>query len=150
MKKLLALLLALVMVLSMAACGGNNAEAPKADAPAEAIEIGAIGTADAPVTVKVVCKDVFPDEADVQALCAAINEKMAAQGMYVNVQFVDPPASSYASAMPLAVMNGEVDADIIYFQGGDKPLADQGLLEDLGDIPGDALLALGKGGCLFL
>ena len=62
MKKLLALLLALVMVLSMAACGGNNAEAPKADAPAEAIEIGAIGTADAPVTVKVVCKDVFPDE----------------------------------------------------------------------------------------
>ena len=131
MKKLLALLLALAMVLSMAACGGNTAEEPKTDAPAEPIEIGAIGSADAPVTVKVVCKDVFPDEADVQALCAAINEKMAAQGMYVDVQFVDPPASSYASAMPLAVMNGEVDADIIYFQGGDKPLADQGLLEDL-------------------
>ena len=38
MKKLLALLLALVMVLSLAACGGNEApaatEAPKADAPA--------------------------------------------------------------------------------------------------------------------
>ena len=83
------------------------------------------------MTVKVVVKDVFPDEEDVIALCAAINEKMAAQGKYVNVVFAEPPASGYASAMPLAVMNGEVDADIIYFQGGDKPLADQGLLEDL-------------------
>ena len=38
MKKLFALLLALVMVLSMTACGGSSApaatEAPKADAPA--------------------------------------------------------------------------------------------------------------------
>lgn len=134
MKKLIALLLALSMVFTLAACGGNSAEAeaPAAEAPAaEPIEVGTIGSPDAPVTVKVVCKDVFPDEEDVIALCAAINEKMAAQGQYVNVEFVEPPASSYASAMPLAVMNGEVEADIIYFQGGDKPLADQGLLEDL-------------------
>ena len=133
MKKLIALLLAMVMVLSLAACGGNTeAEAPAADAPAaEPVVVGEIGSPDAPVTVKVVCKDVFPDEEDVQKLCAAINEKMAAEGKYVDVQFVEPPASGYASAMPLAVMNGEVDADIIYFQGGDKPLADQGLLEDL-------------------
>ena len=137
MKKLTALLLALAMVFALAACGGNTAEAPKAEAPkadapaAEPVEIGAIGTPDAPVTVKIVVKDVFPDEEDVVALCAAINEKMAAEGNYVDVQFVEPPASGYASAMPLAVMNGEVDADIIYFQGGDKPLADQGLLEDL-------------------
>ena len=133
MKKLIALLLALVMVLSLAACGGKT-EAPAADAPAaeaEPVVVGEIGSPDAPVTVKVVCKDVFPDEEDVIALCAAINEKMAAQGKYVDVQFVEPPASGYASAMPLAVMNGEVEADIIYFQGGDKPLADQGLLEDL-------------------
>lgn len=33
--------------------------------------------------------------------------------------------------MPLAVMNGEVDADLIYFQGGDQAVANQGLLEDL-------------------
>ena len=136
MKKLLALLLALTMVLSLAACGGNNDKPETPDAPASdetqaPVEVGTIGSADAPVTVKIVCKDVFPDEEDVKALCAAINEKMAANGQYVDVQFVEPPASGYASAMPLAVMNGEVDADIIYFQGGDKPLADQGLLEDL-------------------
>lgn len=136
MKKLISLLLALTMVFTLAACGGKT-EAPKADAPAadapaaEPVEVGTIGSPDAPVTVKIVVKDVFPDEEDVIALCAAINEKMAAQGKYVDVQFVEPPASGYASAMPLAVMNGEVDADIIYFQGGDKPVADQGLLEDL-------------------
>ncbi len=136
MKKVVSLLLVLAMMLTLAACGGTaeapKAEAPKADAPAaEPIEVGAIGSPDAPVTVKIVVKDVFPDEEDVINLCAAINEKMAAQGNYVDVQFVEPPASGYASAMPLAVMNGEVDADIIYFQGGDKPVADQGLLEDL-------------------
>ena len=136
MKKLISLLLALTMVFTLAACGGKT-EAPKADAPAadapaaEPVEVGTIGSPDAPVTVKIVVKDVFPDEEDVINLCAAINEKMAAEGMYVDVQFVEPPASGYASAMPLAVMNGEVDADIIYFQGGDKPVADQGLLEDL-------------------
>ena len=129
MKKLLALLLALTVLFGLVACG-----TPAADDDNNGGNVsddGTIGTPESPVTVKIVCKDVFPDEEDVKALCAAINEKMAAQGTYVDVQFVEPPASSYASAMPLAVMNGEVDADIIYFQGGDKPLADQGLLEDL-------------------
>lgn len=136
MKRIVSLLLVLAMMLTLAACGGK-AEAPKADAPAveapeaEPVAVGEIGSPDAPVTVKVVVKDVSPDEEDVIALCAAVNEKMAAQGKYIDLQFVEPPASGYASAMPLAVMNGEVDADIIYFQGGDKPLADQGLLEDL-------------------
>lgn len=153
MKKLIALLLTLVLVFSMAACSSNNTSAPSQDSnvqntpdtqenstpqePSDSQETPAveatIGSPDAPVEVKVVCKDVFPDEEDVQNLCAAINEKMAAHGMYVNVVFVEPPASSYATAMPLAVMNGEIDADIIYFQGDDKPVADQGLLVDLTD-----------------
>ena len=89
-----------------------------------------IGTEDAPVDVKIVEKDVFPDEEDVQNLCAEINKKMAAHGQYVNVQYVEPPADSYATALPLAVMNGEIDADIIYFQGGDQAVAAQGLLDD--------------------
>ena len=89
-----------------------------------------IGTADAPVDVKIMEKDVFPDEEDVQNLCKAINEKMAAHGQYVNVTFEEPPADSYSTALPLAVMNGEVDADLIYFQGGDQAVSAQGLLED--------------------
>ena len=51
MKKIIALLLALVMVMSLAACGGSSApaatEAPKADAPA------AEAPAAEPVTIKV-------------------------------------------------------------------------------------------------
>ena len=51
MKKLISLLLALVMVLGLAACGGNSApaatEAPKADAPTEAPKADA-PAADAP------------------------------------------------------------------------------------------------------
>ena len=90
-----------------------------------------VGRKDAPVTVKAVVKDVFPDEEDVVRLCAAIEEKMAVHGQYVKLVFVDPPASGYASAMPLAVLNGEIDADLIYFQGGDQAVSAQGLLEDL-------------------
>ena len=151
MKKLISLALALLLIVGcLAGCGSKEAEAEKpaetttnqpeaakpvdtneTPAPAEPAVEATIGSPDAPVDVKVVIKDVFPDEEDVQNLAAAINEKMAAQGQYVNLIFEEPPASSYATAMPLAVMNGEVDADIIYFQGGDQPLAAQGLLEDL-------------------
>lgn len=76
-------------------------------------------------------KDVFPDEEDVQLLREAINEKMAAHGQYVNLEFMEPPAGSYATAVPIAMMNGDVEADLIYFQGGDLALAQQGLFEDL-------------------
>ena len=134
MKKLLALVLCLSMVFGLVACGSGNEQPQSTQGQStntQAGETTQIGTPEEPVTVKVVVKDVFPTEEDVINLCAAINEKMAEQGMYVDVQFVEPPASDYATAMPLAVVNGETDADIIYFQGGDKPLADQGLLEDL-------------------
>ena len=55
MKKFLALLLALVMVLSLAACGGSDApaaEAPKADAPAAEAP-----KADAPAAAPAAYKD---------------------------------------------------------------------------------------------
>lgn len=130
MKKRISLLLVLSMLLCMFV-GSQSGMIVSASAAEESGEWPAIGSPDAPVTVKVVCKDVFPDEEDVIDLVAAINEKMAAHGQYVNVEFVDPPSSSYKTAMPLAVMNGEVDADIIYFQGGDEAVSAQGLLEDL-------------------
>lgn len=147
MKKLLSLILALTMVLCMfAGCQSNettpttqataaptqaSSQEPAQTADETSSEWPAIGTADAPVTVKVMVKDVFPSEEDVQKLQAVISEKMAAHGQYVNVEFAEPPASGYKTAVPLAMMNGEVDADLVYFQGGDQALAAQGLLEDL-------------------
>ena len=93
MKKHISLLLVLAMLICvLAGCGSGTApaettaaatQAAAATAAAEATDSEgwpAIGTPDAPVTVKVVCKDVFPDEEDVVSLVAAINEKMAAHG----------------------------------------------------------------------
>lgn len=157
MKKRIALMLAAALMgTSLTGCGTSQSEsggqtAEKTEAPAKQegetagessggtaaetadgkSEWPAIGTADAPVTVKVMIKDVFPDEEDVQLLVAAINEKMAAHGQYVDLQFVEPPAGSYATAVPIAMMNGDVDADLVYFQGGDLALSHQGLFEDL-------------------
>ena len=47
MKKLIAIILALVMVLSLAACGSNNADAPAADAPAADAPVAEAPTAPA-------------------------------------------------------------------------------------------------------
>lgn len=106
-------------VADVAGEAGNTAEWP------------AIGTADKPVNVTVLLKDVFPDEEDVILLRDAVVEKMADHGQYVDLQFAEPPAGSYATAVPLAMMNGDTDADLIYFQGGDLALSQQGLMEDL-------------------
>ena len=59
MKKLIALLLALVMVLSLAACGGSS-EAPAADAPAAEDEAP---VAQDPIKVGVLVADVSGEEA---------------------------------------------------------------------------------------
>lgn len=144
MKKLISMVLALAMILCVfAGCQSSAPAAPAATAaPAPAGEPAApaaegasewpaIGSPDAPVTVKIIIKDVFPADEEQQYLSAAINEKMAAHGQYINLEFCEPPASGYKSALPLAVMNGEIDADLIYFQGGDQAVAAQGLLEDL-------------------
>lgn len=142
MKKLISMVLVLAMVLCVFT--GCQSSAPAAtDAPADpagepaapaaegSSEWPAIGSPDAPVTVKIIIKDVFPSDEEQQYLSEAINEKMAAHGQYINLEFCEPPASGYKSALPLAVMNGEIDADLIYFQGGDQAVAAQGLLEDL-------------------
>lgn len=141
MKKLLSFALILALMLAcLAGCGGNNSTdnttgndttGNSQNSGGDTEETATIGSPDAPVDVKIVIKDVFPDEEDVQLLAQNINEKMAAHGQYINLIFLDPPASSYDTAMPLAVMNGETDADLIYFQGGDQAVAEQGLLEDL-------------------
>lgn len=90
-----------------------------------------IGTKDSPVTVKIVMKDVLPDEEDVKLLAEQINKKMSAHGQFIDLQFLEPPAGSYSTALPIAMMNGDIDADLVYFQGGDLALANQGLFEDL-------------------
>lgn len=139
MKKKAALFMAAVIAgTTLAGCGGKTEETKPAAsetkaAPVEgqSAEWPAIGTADQAVPVTIMIKDVFPDEEDVQLLRDAIVEKMAGHGQYVDLVFAEPPAGSYSTAVPIAMMNGDVEADLIYFQGGDLPLSQQGLFEDL-------------------
>lgn len=114
MKKLLSLVLALALVFSCTAA------------------LADIGTADNPVKVTMLLKDMPADDPAGQAFCAALNEKLAAQGVYVDFSFVDAPAGKYIEVMPIAVINEVLKADILYFQGNtDTTAANQGFLEDM-------------------
>lgn len=115
MKKLVALLLCLSLIITSAA----------------ALAAG-IGTPEAPVKVTWMNKDVNNEDADAQAVMTAIEQGMAAQGNYVDLEIVDPPAGKYVEVVPLAFRTGELNPDIIYFQGNtDGPVVAEGLLQDL-------------------
>lgn len=142
MKKYLSILLAAALALSLfTACGGaqtsENPATPSSQPESQtttSAEQGPwkpIGTADAPVKVSFVLKDVFPDEPDVIALLEEMEKKMAAHNQFVDIELMNPPAESYGTALPLAIRSGEMAPDIVYFQGGDLPIAQEGLLEDL-------------------
>ncbi len=114
MKKWLALLLAALMLLGSTAA------------------VAEIGSADAPVPVSILIKDVNPDEADTIAVVEAIEKGMAAQGNYVDITILEAPAGKYIEVVPLAFRTGEINPDIIFFQGNtDTPVVAEGLLEDL-------------------
>lgn len=91
-----------------------------------------IGTEQAPVPVSILIKDVSPEEADTIAVVEAIEKGMAAQGNYVDITILEAPAGKYVDVVPLAFRTGEINPDIIFFQGNtDTPVVTEGLLEDL-------------------
>lgn len=130
MKRLISLTLVLVMALTLFTGCGPKQETP---APGETTPTGAtkIGTKDAPVKVTYLCKDVVPTEENVQKLVAQIEEGMAAEGNYIDLEILEAPAGKYADVVPIAFRTGQISPDIIYFQGGDLPIAQEGMLEDL-------------------
>jgi len=93
----------------------------------------AVGLASAayaePVTIRVVAKDLLTTNPEDVAHIARIEAAMAAQGTDINIEIVDLPSAGYADKLKLMLLSGDVP-DLIYFQGGDKLFADQGLLED--------------------
>lgn len=115
MKKTLCAVLSLVLALLMA--GGALAD---------------IGTADAPVPVTMLLKDMASDDAAGLAYCEAVEKALAEQGVYVDFSFIDAPAGTYVEVVPLAVMNEVLTADILFFQGNsDTQVAEQGFLQDM-------------------
>lgn len=91
-----------------------------------------IGTPAAPVPVTMLLKDMSSTDPAGLAYCEAVEKALAEQKIYVDFSFVDAPAGTYVEVVPLAVMNGVIHADILFFQGNtDKQVADQGFLEDM-------------------
>lgn len=134
-KKLMAVLLSAVIATGgLAGCGK---EAPVTEVPsgekqgAVAAVPGEIGTAEAPVTVSIMIKDVPPTEEGVVLLKKAIEEGMAKENKFVTLEFLEAPTGTYKEVVPLALRTGEITPDLIYFQGGDLPISQEGLLEDL-------------------
>ena len=82
-----------------------------------------IGTEQAPVPVSILIKDVSPEEADTIAVVEAIEKGMAAQGNYVDITILEAPAGKYVDVVPLAFRTGEINPDVIFFQGNtDTPV----------------------------
>jgi putative aldouronate transport system substrate-binding protein len=132
MKKVLSLVMTVALMSGLAtgcskatSAGSGQSSGKVVTAPKE------IGTPDKPVKVSIIIKDVSPKEEDVKKLETEMEKGLAAEKKYIDIQFLEAPTGAYKDSVPLAFRTGQISPDIIYFQGGDQPLANDGLLEDL-------------------
>ena len=128
MKKLSLLLIVAMMTMVMAACNSNT-QAPGASQP-EPGTTQPEGSND-PVTLKI----VYKDEGTANPVSVKFFEKLEKallddEDLKVKFELVDLAQGSYAENLNLLLLGGTIP-DIIYFQGGDQLISDQGLLEDL-------------------
>ncbi|MBK8082531.1 MAG: extracellular solute-binding protein [Devosia sp.] len=95
--------------------------------------IGALAVpAMAQTTLRLVSKDLLTTNPDDMKEIEAIEAALKAKGLDVDIQTVDLPGgtSAYVEALGIMLLSGDIP-DIIYFQGGDQKMAEQGILEDL-------------------
>ncbi len=84
-------------------------------------------------TIRIVGKDFSPDvEVNVQLLRNIEAGFEAATGKKVNLDLVSVPEGAYGEKLNLMLLAGDIP-DLIYFQGGDEVIANQGLLVDMTD-----------------
>jgi len=82
------------------------------------------------VPLRIVSKDLLTTNPDDVREIEAIEAGLKAQGHDFDLQLVDMPSAGYADALSVMLLSGDIP-DIIYFQGGDQKMAEQGILEDL-------------------
>lgn len=82
-----------------------------------------------PVTIRMVLKDFISTNPNSVAHVERIEAALAARGHEIDIEIVDLPASGYADALGIMLLSGDLP-DLIYFQGGDRKIADQDVLED--------------------
>jgi len=119
MKKIVWTILIFLAVLPMLAAGGAG---EKAAAP---------GPGDA-VTIRIVAKDFPASEPANVALLRNVEKGFEAwAGQKISLELVPVPEGAYAEKLNLMLLGGDIP-DLIYFQGGDEVIANQGLLVDMG------------------
>ena len=82
------------------------------------------------VPIRIVSKDLLTTNPEDVKEIEAVEAALKAAGTDVDLQLVDMPGSGYADALGVMLLSGDIP-DIIYFQGGDQKMAEQGILEDL-------------------
>ncbi|MDP9633116.1 MULTISPECIES: extracellular solute-binding protein [unclassified Ensifer] len=102
-----------------------------------ALSLGAAApTMAEPVKIRVVSKDFTPSNPDDVKHLQRIEEALRAQGTDLDIELVDLPSSGYADKLSVMLLSGDIP-DLIYFQGGDAKMVEQGVLEDLGPMLAD-------------
>jgi putative aldouronate transport system substrate-binding protein len=83
-----------------------------------------------PVKIRIVSKDFGPTNPDDVKHVKRIEDALRAQGTDLAIELVDLPSSGYADKLSVMLLSGDIP-DLIYFQGGDAKMVEQGVLEDL-------------------
>ncbi|MGH4138370.1 extracellular solute-binding protein [Clostridium sp.] len=118
MKKALASILAIISVLGLVSCKSKTSNTVQQNSSTEL------------ATVRMVMKDVSPKDPISQKYIGLIEKAMAKEGTKVKIELVEMPSGNYAEKLNLMLLGKDIP-DIIYFQGGDLQISQQGLLEDL-------------------
>lgn len=132
MKKISLVLIIAMLVMVMAACTSNSnspsTNQPATKAPADTSEPTANPE---PVTLRIVYKDEgTANPVSVKYFQTLEKALLKDEGLNVKFELVDVAQGSYAENLNLLLLGGNIP-DIIYFQGGDQQISEQGLLEDL-------------------
>src|SRR5215217_1050061 len=93
---------------------------------------GLAAPAMAQTTLRLVSKDLLTTNPDDVKLIEAIEAGLKAKGHDIDIQTIDLPSgtAAYGEALGVMLLSGDIP-DVIYFQGGDQKMAEQGILEDL-------------------
>ncbi|KPB00809.1 extracellular solute-binding protein [Ahrensia marina] len=83
--------------------------------------------------IRIVMKDLLTSNPEDVAHIERIEEGLRSQGHDIDITIVDLPSEGYAEKLNLMLLSGDIP-DLIYFQGGDEQIAQQGVLQDLNPL----------------
>ena len=100
-----------------------------------ALTAAMVGSAMAQATVvRIVAGDLVPDDPASEQYIKNIEDGIKAMdGTEIDLQIVPIAASSYADKLSALLLGGDIP-DLIYFQGGDQKMVEQGILVDLNPL----------------